>query len=117
MELTHDTPNTGSDTRSKTLFKILLIGLLIAGLGMTSAPTALAQSQTNTAPTATEQHSDDAQTDELVAEPQIAWGAVIRIFTSKPACEAARVAYNAMFPDFHTLECQRSGSAWYLVRA
>lgn len=44
------------------------------------------------------------------------WGAVIKIFTSKPGCEAQKAIYNAMFPKKPKLRCVKSGKVWLLTR-
>lgn len=103
--------------RSKRMpIRGMIAALCAAVLGLASVPAASATSEPVSYSAATSPTSHVAADQEAI-EPAIAWGAVIRVFTSRPACEAARATYHALFPEYSALECQRSGGAWYLVRA
>ena len=49
-------------------------------------------------------------------QPRFAWGKVINVLLSRPACEAARNFYNSQFPNMPKLKCRKKGSVWILTR-
>lgn len=57
-----------------------------------------------------------SQGGAITHEPIFAWGAVIKVLTSKPACEAAKAFYNTTFPNYPKLKCRKAGKVWLLTR-
>lgn len=59
----------------------------------------------------------EAHANNLAASTRtFPWSLVIKILTSKAACEAERAFYHNMFPDKPKLHCKKSGKVWLLTR-